>query len=239
MLLRASSLLIGVLLFLQTTPFCMPSPRPAVTPGQIQTCIELLKHEVRHERAKAAMRLAELGTEAKEALPDLEVLLPDHEISRVDERNTTPGREAAIALWRITGSLDRVMAALDHEKHRARSNAAAALAEIGDPTAVPALIDALDEDRWPVEQALVRSLASFGTIAVDPLLEALRESDDWRVRAHAVWALGEIGDQRAAGPVRAATDDPVADVRIYAANALFQITGERITPRPGPILSGH
>ena len=78
-----------------------------------------------------------------------------------------------------------------------RSNAAAALGEIGDAQAVEPLIRALgDAEYWVRSRADTAALGEIGDVlAVAPLIQALSDAD-MLVRAGAAEALGEIGDAR-------------------------------------------
>jgi HEAT repeat protein len=76
--------------------------------------------------------------------------------------------------------------------------AAWALGEIGDPSAIPALVVAVGDRDVEVRKYAARSLIKFGKEATDALLEALEDPSE-QTRHYAVRALGEIQDPRSAG----------------------------------------
>ncbi|MFW6151041.1 MAG: HEAT repeat domain-containing protein [Chloroflexota bacterium] len=102
--------------------------------------------------------------------------------------------------------------------------AAAALGELGDTRAVPALTKALRGDKE--QKVRTQAACSLGRIgsprAVDDLLSGLE--DEERVRRQAARALGEIGADKAVGPLcEKLLDDSSPYVRQSAAWALGQI----------------
>jgi HEAT repeat protein len=81
-----------------------------------------------------------------------------------------------------------------------REAAAIGLGEIGDASAVPALIAALEDDDPDVIKAATRALVKVGTPALPGLIAALKHRR-LRVRRLAAAALGEIGDQSGVPPL--------------------------------------
>jgi HEAT repeat protein len=81
-----------------------------------------------------------------------------------------------------------------------REAAAIGLGEIGDASAVPALIAALEDDDPDVIKAATRALVKVGTPALPGLIAALKHRR-LRVRRLAATALGEIGDQSGVPPL--------------------------------------
>jgi HEAT repeat protein len=81
-----------------------------------------------------------------------------------------------------------------------REAAAIGLGEIGDASAVPALIAALGDDDPNVIKAATRALVKVGTPALPGLIAALKHRR-LRVRRLAAAALGEIGDQSGVSPL--------------------------------------
>jgi len=97
-----------------------------------------------------------------------------------------------------------------------------ALAQTGDPAAVPPLVSALQHSRrWSIRTAAAVALGRLrAASAVPALVAALREDDFAFVRSAAADALGEIGSGAAAGDLEAArTHDPEPRVREAASRA--------------------
>ncbi|KAF5062082.1 HEAT repeat [anaerobic digester metagenome] len=104
-----------------------------------------------------------------------------------------------------------------------RHLAAAALGELRDPVALPALVAALqgpDEEgvRWRAAEALVK----LGSCALDNLI-VLAAHDDPDVRWKACVSLGEIGDVRAAPALVDRLADHDRFVRTRAVSALVRL----------------
>ncbi len=115
-----------------------------------------------------------------------------------------------------------LMAALGDSEAGVRINAAAALAKIGEPAAVDAVLRVIDrETEWDAARAMDH-LAALGAAAVDGLLSYVGDLSERVPRyAHlAIQTLGEIGDLRAEPALLAALRSPVADLRLVAAAAL-------------------
>jgi HEAT repeat protein len=98
-----------------------------------------------------------------------------------------------------------------------------ALGKIGDPQAVPALMEALkDRD----ERCAPGGGGALGKIgdpqAVPALMEALKDRDE-NVRRAAAEALGKIGDRQAVPALLEALKDRNEDVRQAAAEALWKL----------------
>lgn len=96
-----------------------------------------------------------------------------------------------------------------------------ALGQLGDPHAVPILLEALNnrEEHWLGREAAARALGKIGsTAAVASLIEAAWQSD---TRSAAIGALAEIGDPEAI-EVLISTFDPAEEpeVRTMAADGL-------------------
>jgi HEAT repeat protein len=111
-----------------------------------------------------------------------------------------------------------------------RFEAAEALGEIGDPSAVEPLAGLLNGEelsgvRWKAAEALGKT----GKPAVEPLIAALRHTDD-DVRWKAAIALGEIGDPRAIDPLVHLLSDEDRFVKSRAALALGMIGKPAVEP---------
>jgi len=84
-----------------------------------------------------------------------------------------------------------------------RKNAAKALGNIGDPIAIPSLIEALKTSKDP--SIVIEVASSLGTLkatqAIDDLLRMLNNKDG-EIRENVAQALGMIGDSKAIDPGR-------------------------------------
>jgi HEAT repeat protein len=177
----------------------------------------------------AAMRLANLGPAAKEALPAL--------------RQATKGKDkalratAAYAIWRIDAEVEAPVRTLidvlnSKNEHRSHWEAALWLHEMGPAAgdAVPALCEALakgdDELRQKAAEAIA-AIRSQADVAVPALTRALRDPY-WYVRSSAAEALGEFGaEAKPAIPQLAdALKDNDGHVKAAAALALWRIEGK-------------
>jgi hypothetical protein len=107
---------------------------------------------------------------------------------------------------------------------------AMALANLGTPTALNALVQALANPQMtPRRQSAMAALESLGSRSTPALLAAL-ESEDATLRANAANLLGWIADPQAVPALRSATNDPDPAVRQEAAWAMTQIgSGSRFT----------
>lgn len=107
----------------------------------------------------------------------------------------------------------------------ARAYAADLLAEIGDPAAVQALIEALGDQDVDVADAAATALGGTGdSRAVLPLVEILERKPyvDSCLRENAALQLGRIGDARAKPALVRALRDLDEEVRFYAVEVLWQ-----------------
>ncbi|MHB8902293.1 MAG: HEAT repeat domain-containing protein [Thermoguttaceae bacterium] len=111
-----------------------------------------------------------------------------------------------------------------------RRQAAAALARIADPSAVPPLCAALRDPEVQVRREAAKALGAIKpAAAAGPLVQALRDRDA-NVRTHAAYALGEIKDPATGDALLAALSDPEWSVRDQAAWALRQLNDPKLVP---------
>jgi len=111
-----------------------------------------------------------------------------------------------------------------------RQAAIAGLGLIGDPRAVPLLVELLADAQADVRFQAVVALAGFALpAAAEPLRGALADTDPG-VRAAAAAALGDLGFRAAAPELAARLDDPDEAVRVEAAIALSRLDDPRGTP---------
>jgi HEAT repeat protein len=104
-----------------------------------------------------------------------------------------------------------------------RQAACNALGQIGDPSAIPALIACLGDVE--TTDAAINALVHIGKPALPTLIEALTSPSN-RVRSAACTALGLIRDSVAVPEIIGLLTDVVRDVRYAACSALRQIGGK-------------
>ena len=110
-----------------------------------------------------------------------------------------------------------------------RQRAAIELGNLGDPRAVPILIEALKDQDDFVRNFAARSLGNLkDSRAVDPLIAAI-EDKNLLVRRSAVESLGFIGDKKAVDPLIEATRSGDDIVRRAAVEALGRIGDPNVT----------
>jgi len=114
---------------------------------------------------------------------------------------------------------------LDSEDVRVRQEAAEALGETKDPSAIRPLTKALKKDEyWDVREAAATALGEIGDeAAVKNLLNALEKDENGNVQGAAAAALGEIGAEKAVDPLIEALDYKSSEARKEAAKALGKI----------------
>ena len=212
--------------------------------GELAALIAELGAPLARDRALAACRIGRMrGRDVSAAGEPLLALLGDGEpvernlcrergnwVGNRDE-NSSPGREAAIALERVGGpTVDPLIGILRGDDAVARENAAMALGLIEQSRAIAPLVAALDDE---VEAVRARSAWALGMIedsaAVEPLGEALADGSA-RVRSQAAWALGMIEAEAAVPALSAALRDDAPEVREEAAWALGMIEASTAVP---------
>lgn len=126
--------------------------------------------------------------------------------------------------WRAQAAVPQIIPFLKHEKEPRRVAAANALGEIGDPAAVPALVEALGDPFFTVREAAARALTKPELKAESALLEALPGSSG-AARRHIVRVLGQLKSSAAVPLLERLHEDPDPAVRDDAARALAAIRG--------------
>jgi len=96
--------------------------------------------------------------------------------------------------------------------------AASALGEIGNPRAVPVLVNGLSHEDWNVRRSSAYALTEIGERGVDKIAEALKSSND-DVRYWVTRILESIGEPGVPYLIRA-LKDPNREIRFFAARAL-------------------
>ena len=211
--------------------------KSAAEDGVLATLIGLLDEdagwgEVRRvgsPQREAALRLAEFGPAAREALPALRAVMKG--------RNRSLRATAAYAVWKIDGSVDEPVETLvtvlgKSNEHRSHVEAAEWLSRIGPPAknAVPALCRMLrkgDEDTRAKAAEALAAIHGRPDVAVPALVAALGD-ERWLVRSYAGHALQAFGaDATSAIPaLRGALGDKEGLVAVSAAAALCAIEGK-------------
>lgn len=169
--------------------------------SDLEQTVEMLYHDDPPMRARAILKLAQLGEAAVphlvEALghDDLDVRLRAAQtlVEMKDERGTV----ALLDLVRDMEHPDIDSAVRERYQYFAES----VLMKTVDERAVEHLIAALDDPEASVRSTAARLLGKIGDVrAVDPLIINL-DDDDPGVHLAAVGALGDIGDKRAVAPL--------------------------------------
>jgi len=155
------------------------------------------------------------------------------ELSKVLQARKDP----ALADPSFADELVRVFTGAGADDPRVRRYLALALGRLGDPRAVPALIQAADPKHDastdPDTQVYaVWALGAIGDPQSVPTLVALARSEDAGVRKAAVHALGSFPGEEARAALLTAVNDPAEDVRWNAAVALAR----RRDPAAAPVL---
>ncbi|SNR38052.1 HEAT repeat domain-containing protein [Halorubrum vacuolatum] len=122
---------------------------------------------------------------------------------------------------------ERFARALGAERPELRMAAANALGRLGEPSTLPAVVEALSD---PDPRVRLRACQACGAFADPRAIPALIErlEDDPRVRRAAANALGGIATDRALDPLIDLLDDADESIRRIAASAL----GKANNPRP-------
>ena len=92
----------------------------------------------------------------------------------------------------VESAIDGLIVALRDPDEGVRAQAAAALGRIGNPRAVPALLNSIT-DTVEVRRCVVKALGQIGDRAALPALVAALKDDDARVRRYAGRAIAAIG----------------------------------------------
>ncbi|MBU50052.1 MAG: hypothetical protein CL920_15295 [Deltaproteobacteria bacterium] len=140
-------------------------------------------------------------------------------------------KSALETLWSSRGDTEEafedLLRALRSEQIEKRRHAARLLGRLGDPQAIPPLIEALQDPNDRVRGEVARSLGDLQPSTksvIEVLNSSLRDRSAW-VRQCAAYALGQLGEQAlpALASLRKAIRDPKIRVSTMAAEALGQI----------------
>ncbi len=160
-----------------------------------------------------------------------EKVRPEVLISRLTSPNESWRVDAEARLISL-GELS-VPALIGAMKHAA----AHALARIGNPSAIPALITALEDAENNAAGAIAaeKALVLWGEAVRGALLEASLRGPA-QIRPRALRALGKIGGGDLEQPLRSLLRDPIPAVRTQAAAALAQIGAAQAVELIAPLL---
>lgn len=220
---------------------------------ELQRLIDLLGDEDADVRLRSALELGEgRHTVGAEPLVDRFGLERDFQVREVLTWAVLRMREVALPLVRSTLGdwrwLARLQAAHTISKVGARQDgprllplvadpvdvvaarAYWAVAQCGDPVAIPALVAELSRGSAEHRNSLLVALSHFGSAAVPALIGAVRDGATPEVRVHAADTLAYLGSPEAdpaAGALARAVGDPSEAVRLAALNALGQLEVSR------------
>lgn len=185
------------------------------TQGHIDFFIKGLGAKMEEKRVEAARVLMEIKNE-KMIAPLLDALeSPDQYVpARVAEVLLAYGPDAvAPMVHRLPGLADE-----------AKCLVISILEELGDPRAVPSLLQELSHPAPPVRMKAVDALGEIkDRETVDSLVEMM-EDGDWGVRSRAAKALGKMKDSRGIPALEKAAQDEAWWVRTNAREALKEIS---------------
>ncbi len=153
-------------------------------------------------------------------------------LAQLDSKDRTTREQARTTLVKLgSPAVEALGAALNDKHYWIRHEAARALGEIGDPAALPALINALEDEEGEVRWQVGESLSSFHTAGAIAVLQALikRAGSSWfRTGAHHVLQnifYRNAGLQESLKPVILALGEsqPALTVPVAASKALNEL----------------
>jgi|GEM_PF-5632794 len=103
----------------------------------------------------------------------------------------------------------------------------AALEQIADPKAVPALMKCLKSSEWNTKEMAISALAHFKVKKATPQICKALKDDEGLVRGEAARALGELGDPKTADYLLSALKDKDTNVRAAAMLSLARLKDKR------------
>ncbi len=185
----------------------------------VEPLIATLQTDDAQIRQRAVVALGEIGD--RRATEPLVTLLGDEDKAV---------RSAAVqALGNIGDrrATEPLITALSDDDPEVRRNAARSLAQIGGREVVEPLLAALSDNNAMVRLGAAQALGEVGgSRAGEPLITLLNNDASENVRAVAAQALGELRERRAIEPLVAALSDDYNALRLTAAEALANITGQ-------------
>ena len=206
------------------------SPSRAATLDEISALVSELQAATAHDRARAAVRLGELGSNANTAIDALIA-------SALHESDHVVRIRVIRALERISGRANVTITALiellDDPHPEIRWAAAGAMESFGlkAVVATPALVGLLDDPDAAVRASAASTLGKMGPVAVAALMQVLDDSDRAK-RLSALKGLAAHGARAGVAVPRVApiTRDPDPEMRALALLCLRRIAGDRNWP---------
>lgn len=212
--------------------YCAPTPAlriPSDMPTDLKQEIGNLRSPYAAVRGSAAIRLGIMRTRAEPAIPFLVELLGDNAPYEkpLDGEIGYPGIEAAKALAKLGAPAAKpLLVVLKDKDASVREDAALALGEMKEISAVNPLVETLKDDNPGVRAQAAEALGKIKSFeAIEPLIAALPDKHP-SVLVAAAWALGELKDSRAVEPLAMMLRHQKDEVRRVASSALAEIAWE-------------
>lgn len=191
------------------------------------------------KRAYAAVHLGNMGNKAAPSIPFLRSILNDNAFLKwsnpyslptpgfltAGDVRTCPGKEAAVAIWRIKRSdaFEILFDALKDKNEIIRRNVAMALSETNNKRVLNPLIAAIKDKNSGIQEVAIPALGGFeDKIATDFLIDLMHDENN-NIRLYAVQGLGNSKSNHATDALILALNDQYSSVRWAAATEL----GER------------
>lgn len=204
----------------------------------IRPLLRVLKDGDNTSRKGAVEALVQIGEPAARLLPG--VLTAEHfrvragVVDALDRLNWSPSTAEETVAYLIAKerwsdlarsgaiAVEPLIQVLDDRDDSIRRRAAKVLGEIGDPRAVPGLMNLLHDDYYSVRREVETAFVAMGVPAMESVVSAL-DDPDGDVRRRAADVLTEIGDVRAIAPLERIFDDEDWYARKAAENAVARI----------------
>ncbi len=197
---------------------------PALEPGDEAAIFSVSLNILRVTRGKDAERLLKL-LDLWKVRPWLARAL------RTGRRNRQIRVLTLLARYRDPGSLDLILGRIRSRAVYVQLAALRGLADRGDVSRLPAVVEALSSARETNVPMLTDILRRFGEPAVPSLAElGTSETAVLPVRLATVSALGHIGSLSALGPLLELARDPAPGLRVRALESLARVGDPRAEP---------
>ncbi len=190
-----------------------------------EAIIDSGRHGASEQSSRELTRLYEILGIAARYIDQLEHSSSWEQRALAAERLGHIGSAAAVP------ALLRVVRDVRDEDDDVRGAALRALGRIGDPLALPPLIEALGAAEASLPPRIAEIIIKFGETAVRPLIDELRNLESDTRRMWAADMLGRIADPRAATPLIDSLGDVNPEVRAKAAAGLGTLRDARAVDR--------